>query len=46
MTLYCGSGTRCVLAAKSLQDLGFSNVTAADMRIDDWRRAGYPLMEE
>jgi rhodanese-related sulfurtransferase len=22
MTLYCGSGTRCVLAAKSLKDLG------------------------
>ena len=46
MTLYCGSGARCILATKSLQDLGFSNVTAADMRIDDWRRAGYPLMEE
>jgi rhodanese-related sulfurtransferase len=46
MTLYCGSGTRCILAAKSLQDLGFGNVTAADMRIDDWARAGYPLVEE
>jgi rhodanese-related sulfurtransferase len=45
MTLYCGSGTRCVLATKSLQDLGFSNVTAADMRIDDWTRAGYPLVK-
>jgi len=46
MTLYCGSGTRCILATKSLQDLGFSNVTAADMRIDDWTRAGYPLVKE
>jgi rhodanese-related sulfurtransferase len=45
MTLYCGSGTRCILATKSLQDLGFSNVTAADMRIDDWTRAGYPLVK-
>jgi len=45
MTLYCGSGTRCVLATKSLQDLGFSSVTAADMRIDDWTRAGYPLVK-
>lgn len=46
MTLYCGSGTRCVLAAKSLQDLGFGNVTAADMRIDDWTGAGYPLVKQ
>jgi rhodanese-related sulfurtransferase len=45
MTLYCSSGTRCVLATKSLQDLGFSDVTAADMRIDDWMAAGYPLVE-
>jgi rhodanese-related sulfurtransferase len=46
MTLYCGSGVRCVLATKSLQDLGFSNVTAADMRIDDWIAAGYPLVKK
>ncbi len=46
MTLYCGSGMRCILAAKSLQDLGFSNVTAADMRIDDWAKAGYPLAKK
>jgi len=45
MTLYCGSGTRCVLAAKSLKDLGFSDVTAADMRIDEWAKAGYPLLK-
>jgi rhodanese-related sulfurtransferase len=46
MTLYCGSGARCVLAAKSLQDPGFGNVIAADMRIDDWVAAGYPLVEK
>ena len=46
MTLYCGSATRCILATKSLQDLGFSNVTAADMRIEDWIAAGYPLVNE
>jgi rhodanese-related sulfurtransferase len=43
ITLYCGSGTRCILAAKSLQDLGFSDVTAVDMRLDEWAKAGYPL---
>lgn len=46
MTLYCGTGVRCVLAAKSLQDLGFSNVTAADMMIADWAQAGYPLVRK
>jgi rhodanese-related sulfurtransferase len=45
MTLYCGSGVRCVLATKSLQDLGFSNVTAADMVIRDWAEAGHPLVK-
>ncbi|HEY6964815.1 MAG TPA: rhodanese-like domain-containing protein [Erythrobacter sp.] len=46
ITLYCGSGTRCVLAAKSLQDLGFTNAVAVDMRIADWAKAGYPLVTE
>jgi rhodanese-related sulfurtransferase len=46
MTLYCSSGGRCVLAAKSLQDLGFSDVTAADMAIEDWITAGYPLVRK
>ena len=46
MTLYCGSGTRCALATKSLQDLGFSNATAVDMRIEDWITAGYPLVKK
>ena len=44
ITLYCGTGVRCILAAKSLQDLGFTNVTAVDMRIDDWAKAGNPLL--
>lgn len=46
MTLMCGSGIRCILAAKSLQDLGFTNVVAVDMRIGDWARAGYPLVKD
>jgi hypothetical protein len=32
--------------AKGLQDLGFSSVTAADMRIDDWIAAGHPLVKK
>lgn len=46
ITLYCGSGLRCVLAAKSLQDLGFSDVTAVDMNIADWARAGHKLLKK
>ena len=44
MTLYCLTGGRCALATKSLQDLGFTNVTSADMRFDDWVKAGYPVV--
>ncbi|HYB50055.1 MAG TPA: rhodanese-like domain-containing protein [Burkholderiaceae bacterium] len=43
ITLYCASGLRGSLAAKSLKDLKFADVTAADMRIEEWRNAGYPL---
>lgn len=46
ITLYCRSGGRSALAAKSLQDLKFSNVTAVDMNIEDWIKAGYPLVRE
>lgn len=43
MTLYCATGGRCALATKTLQDMGFTNVTAADMRFTDWVKAGYPV---
>ncbi len=45
LTLYCRTGGRCALAAKSLQDLGLTNVTAVDMKIDDWAKAGYALVK-
>jgi rhodanese-related sulfurtransferase len=43
MTLYCLTGGRCALATKSLQDMGFTNVTSADMKFEDWEKAGYPV---
>jgi len=46
ITLYCGAGTRSVLSAKSLQDLGFHNVVAADILLDEWAKAGNPLVKE
>ncbi len=43
IVIYCGTGARAALAAKSLRDLHFNNVTAVDMTIEDWRKSGYPL---
>jgi rhodanese-related sulfurtransferase len=40
---YCKTGGRCALAARSLQDLGFTAVTAVDMKLADWVDAGHPL---
>lgn len=45
LTLYCKTGGRCALAAKTLQDLGFTNVAAVDMKLEDWVKAGYPLVK-
>jgi len=41
--LYCKLSGRTALAAQSLGKLGFTKVTAVDMQIDDWTKAGYPL---
>jgi rhodanese-related sulfurtransferase len=43
LTLYCKVGGRSVLAAKSLKELGFVNVTAVDMKVEDWVDADYPM---
>jgi rhodanese-related sulfurtransferase len=43
LTLYCKTGGRCALATKTLGELGFTNVVSADMKIEDWTKAGYPL---
>jgi rhodanese-related sulfurtransferase len=43
MTLYCKTGGRCALAAKTLRDLGFTNVTSVDMFFEQWVKAGYPV---
>jgi rhodanese-related sulfurtransferase len=45
LTLYCKSGGRCALAAKSLKELGFVQATAVDMKLQDWVDAGYPMTE-
>jgi len=40
--LYCAGGTRSALAAKSLQDLGYSNVVSLDGGFNAWKDAGQP----
>ncbi len=45
LTLYGKTGGRCALATKSLQDLGFTNVASVDMKLEDWVKAGYPLVK-
>ncbi|TCJ11497.1 rhodanese-like domain-containing protein [Parasulfuritortus cantonensis] len=46
ITLYCSSGTRSILAARSLRELGFKAVVAVDMKLEAWNRAHYPMTYE
>ncbi len=41
--IYCKTGIRAIMATKSLQDLGLTNVTLVDMKIAEWVKAGYPI---
>jgi molybdopterin/thiamine biosynthesis adenylyltransferase/rhodanese-related sulfurtransferase len=41
--LYCAGGTRSALAARSLQDLGYTNVTSMAGGFGKWKEAGFPI---
>lgn len=41
--LYCNTGGRASLSARSLEDLGFTKVTVIDMKLTDWNDKGMPL---
>lgn len=43
IVLYCGTGGRSALAAKSLDDMGFRNVKSMDGGIVAWAEAKLPL---
>lgn len=43
--VYCNTGGRASLSGKSLEELGFSNVTVVDMKLTDWIEAGFPIEE-
>jgi rhodanese-related sulfurtransferase len=43
IVLYCGGGFRSALAAKNLQDMGYSNVISMDGGFSGWKNAGFAL---
>ena len=43
--LQCSSGNRASLAAKSLKDLGFTDVTAVLMTLDEWQKGANPFVK-
>jgi rhodanese-related sulfurtransferase len=43
VVLYCGGGFRSALAAKSLRDMGYTNVISMDGGFSGWKNAGYPV---
>jgi len=40
---YCAGGTRSALAAKTLQELGYTNVETANPGFGRWKDLGYPV---
>ena len=43
ITLYCAAGVRSLLAARSLQEMGYSDVRSMAGGFAGWKRAGYPF---
>jgi rhodanese-related sulfurtransferase len=46
LVLYCGGGYRSVLAAESLQKMGYTNVASMAGGWRDWYAAGFPVESE
>jgi sulfur-carrier protein adenylyltransferase/sulfurtransferase len=43
LVLYCAGGSRSAFATKSLQELGYENVTSLAGGFTDWKRNGFPI---
>jgi rhodanese-related sulfurtransferase len=43
LVIYCASGVRSILAADSLQNLGFSDVTSLAGGFAAWKAGGHPI---
>jgi len=46
LVLYCNLGWRSALAAKTLQDMGFTNVSHLDGGLAAWKEGGGPVEGE
>ncbi|MDX2112918.1 MAG: rhodanese-like domain-containing protein [Alphaproteobacteria bacterium] len=46
LVLYCGGGYRSILAAESLQKMGYTNVMSMAGGWRDWCSAGFPVERE
>jgi molybdopterin/thiamine biosynthesis adenylyltransferase/rhodanese-related sulfurtransferase len=44
LVLYCESGNRSILAAKTLQELGYTNVRNLAGGFTDWKRSGFEVV--
>jgi sulfur-carrier protein adenylyltransferase/sulfurtransferase len=43
VVLYCAGGTRSALAARTLADLGYTNVESATLGFVRWKDSGFPI---
>jgi adenylyltransferase/sulfurtransferase len=43
VVVYCASGSRSAFAAKTLEELGYSNVSSLAGGFTDWKRNGFPF---
>jgi sulfur-carrier protein adenylyltransferase/sulfurtransferase len=43
VVLYCSTGNRSALAAKTLEELGYENVVSLTGGYTDWKRNGFPV---
>ena len=43
--VYCGAGGQGALATKTLQDMGFKDVSNLEGGSEAWVKAGYPLVK-
>ncbi len=43
---YCGGGTRSLLAAKQLREMGYANVVSMSGGYGAWKAAGYPWKQD
>ncbi len=45
LVVYCGGGVRSAMAAKTLHDMGYSNVVSMSGGFSRWRELDYPIMK-